>query len=315
MNKMSKPHAEDAESQSRADWLQALDDIGEERGHFQPLGPNHSAIFTDESPTLLVSFEIIEGLEDLSSDGLPLGFELVEGTDWSQLCLLSHGDGWFRDHHVYGYFDRLIDDGFFDDFDRVIFYGAGPCGYAAAAFSVAAPGATVICIQPQATLDPAVVDWDQRFPEAASLDFTGRYAYAPDMLGAADRAYILFDPDVTLDARHAALFDGAHIEPVSCRFMGPDIQGACLEIDILKPMLLAAGQDGFEKSKITKMLRKRRDFARYREQLIQEARRQGKPRLTQIAAQRALADYDHSRIVRKAQRWSANELNRRAQEH
>jgi hypothetical protein len=50
--------------------------------------------------------------------------------------------------------------GFFDDFDQVVFYGAGQCGYAAAAFSVATPGATVVAIQPQATLDPRVTEWD-----------------------------------------------------------------------------------------------------------------------------------------------------------
>jgi hypothetical protein len=43
-----------------------------------------------------------------------------------------------------------VDDGFFDEFEQVIFYGSGSSGYAAAAFSVAAPGATVIAVQPQA---------------------------------------------------------------------------------------------------------------------------------------------------------------------
>ena len=63
---------------------------------------------------------------------------------------------WFRYPKVHAYFNRLVDDGFFDDLDKVVFYGAGPCGYAAATFSVAAPGATVVAIQPQATLDPRV---------------------------------------------------------------------------------------------------------------------------------------------------------------
>ena len=40
---------------------------------------------------------------------------------------------------VYGFFDQILDDGFFDEFDTIIFYGAGPCGYAATAYSVAAP--------------------------------------------------------------------------------------------------------------------------------------------------------------------------------
>ena len=44
--------------------------------------------------------------------------------------------------------DELRDSGFFARFRRVIFYGASMGGYAAAAFSSAAPGATVILISP-----------------------------------------------------------------------------------------------------------------------------------------------------------------------
>ena len=78
--------------------------------------------------------------------------------------------------------------GFFDDFDHVVFYGAGPCKYAAAAFSVAAPAATVDAIQPQTTLDPRITDWDDRYMKMRRTDFTSRYGYAPDMLDAAEQA-------------------------------------------------------------------------------------------------------------------------------
>ena len=66
---------------------------------------------------------------------------MVREHRWSHMALISDSDTWFRDPAVYGWFDRLVDEGFFDEFDRVLFYGAGPCGYAAAAFSVSAPGA------------------------------------------------------------------------------------------------------------------------------------------------------------------------------
>ena len=52
-----------------------------------------------------------------------IGWEFVRRHGWSHLCLISDGDTWFRDRKIWGYFDRLIDDGFFEDFDQVIFYG------------------------------------------------------------------------------------------------------------------------------------------------------------------------------------------------
>ncbi|MEJ6745505.1 MAG: hypothetical protein QNK98_01850 [Yoonia sp.] len=50
----------------------------------------------------------------------------------------------------------MIDDGFFEDFYNVLFYGTHGGTYAAAAYSVAAPGCTVLALRPQATLDPRI---------------------------------------------------------------------------------------------------------------------------------------------------------------
>ncbi|MDG1103479.1 MAG: hypothetical protein P8N75_08935 [Ascidiaceihabitans sp.] len=122
---------------------------------------------------------------------------------------------------VYSYFDRLDDDGIFDDFDHVIFYGAGPCEYAAAAFSVAAPGATVVAIQPQATLDPQITEWDDRYVKMRRADFSSRYGYAPDMLDAAEQAYVIYDPCERLDAAHAAMFTRSNVKNSASITLGP----------------------------------------------------------------------------------------------
>ena len=127
------------------------------------LGRRHAALFDRTQAGAarhLRKFQAAEG----SRHGAALRLDACcEALGWSHLCLLSHGDTWFRDNRVYGYFDRLIDDGFFDEFEQVIFYGAGACGYAAAAFSVAAPGAKRGDARPQATLDPRVAEWDDRY--------------------------------------------------------------------------------------------------------------------------------------------------------
>lgn len=136
-------------------WLNRLAEIAQERGAFDALGAHHFAAFVRSGDTLLVTFETIGGMRALSDTAAPLGWELVTGLGWSHLCLASDGDTWFRDEDVYEYVDALIDDGFFDDFEQVIFYGAGPCAYAAAAFSVAAPGRLSSPCSPKPRLIPA----------------------------------------------------------------------------------------------------------------------------------------------------------------
>ena len=134
---------------TRAEWIDGVEEIVEDDGYLQFLGPRHLTTFVEAGTTLLVTFETAQGIETLSGHAHPLGWEMVTQAGWSHLSVISQGDTWFRDKAVYAYFDRLADDGFLDEFERVVFYGAGPCGYAAAAFSVTAPGARVLLIQPQ----------------------------------------------------------------------------------------------------------------------------------------------------------------------
>lgn len=193
-------------------WLCALEEIGEEEGYFSPLGDDHAAIFVDRSQDVLfVAFETMAGIRTISETGMPLGFDVCERRGWSHLTVLATKETWYRSRFVYGYFDRLVDEGFFEDFDRVIFYGAGMCGYAAAAFSVVAPGATVIAVSPQATLARPLTEWDKRFPTTRRMDFWTRYGYAPFMLEAAEAAFVIYDPDEIEDAMHASLFRGDNV--------------------------------------------------------------------------------------------------------
>jgi hypothetical protein len=254
---------------SKRDWLAAVSELCDEDGYFEPLGKRHFAAFIEEGTTLLVSFETIQGMHALSDLAQPLGWDMVRTHNWSHLCLASDGDTWFRDKAVYGYFDRLIDDGFFDEFETVVFYGAGPCGYAATAFSVASPGARVLAIQPQATLDPRVTEWDNRFTDMRIQDFTTRYGYAPDMLDAADYAYVLYDPREALDAMHAALFTRSNVTKLRMRFMGDALQTDLLEMGQWTPLLKAVGDGVLSEKSFAAMYRARRDYRPYLRNLMQ----------------------------------------------
>lgn len=258
----------DLSEMPRGAWLTALREIGETHGFSEPLGRGHAGIFVEKGDTLLVSFENMAMVEALSPTRTPLGFSMVAQAGWSCLSVLSHGDTWFRDAKVYEFFDQMLDDGFFDEFERVIFHGAGPGAYAACAYSVAAPGARVFAVQPQATLDPALASWDTRFSAMRRRDFTSRFGFAPRMVDAAQQAYVLYDPRETLDAMHAAMFHGDNVMHLRMPFMGIGLIGALWTMNIWGPLLQAAGEDRLDQAFFARAMRARRDHLPYLRQLL-----------------------------------------------
>jgi len=283
----------------KSDWLEAVEELCDEDGYFEPLGKRHYAAFVEKSATLLVSFETLQGIPALSPLAQPLGWEMMLDHDWSSLCIASNGDTWFRDETVYSYFDRLIDDGFFDEFEQVIFYGAGPCGYAAAAYSVASPSARVLAVQPQATLDPRVTEWDDRFADMRRTDFTSRYGYAPDMLDGADPAYVVYDPRQQLDAMHAALFTRANTHKLRLRHMGDAIQTDLLEMEQLKPMLLAIAEGALNDLTFSKMMRARRNHPPYLRNLLDALDTEGRSTLALALAKNVTSRMKAPRFERR----------------
>ncbi|MEO0750734.1 MAG: phosphoadenosine phosphosulfate reductase [Pseudomonadota bacterium] len=256
-------------------WCERLDDLAGEDGYCEPLGPDHAALLIEKKPTLLVTFETRDSILAGGQMGQLTAWPMTEALGWSHMALLSNAETWFRDPHVVAYFDRLIDDGFFDDFEEVLFYGQGPCGYAACAFSVASPGARVLALQPQASLTPRRAGWDDRFPRARGLDFTTRFGYAPDMLEAADHAWIVYNSDRTLDAMHASLFARDNTTLVRTRFLGDDLQDAFLRMGVLYRMLAQISSGKLTHARLGRLLRARRTDGGYLSNAMLHLERRG----------------------------------------
>lgn len=268
-----------------SDWLRAADEIVEADGHVENLGPDHAAVFYEDKPVLLVTFETHHGIAALSQPAHPIGWTMVKALGWSHLCVVANGDTWFRDRHVYGYFDRLADDGFFDEFEQVIFYGAGACGYAAAAFSVAAPGAKVLALQPQATLDPRVTEWDDRYSHMRRTAFDDRYGYAPDMLDAATRAVVVYDPEIPLDAMHAALFTRPNVMKFRMRHLGNQLEHSLMGMGVLLRMLAQLSADKLDQPSLAQLYRERRTHAPYLKRVLAKLEQAGRLRLVALWCQ------------------------------
>lgn len=261
----------------RAAWCAMMDRLTEEEGYFEPLGDRHFAFLHDDGPRLLVSFD---RLEDILArpDRLPMALELARARGWSLLSLIAEGETWFRDKRVFGYVDRLVDDAFFDDFDQVIFLGSGPEGYAAAAFSVAAPGAQVLLVCPRATQDPDLAGWDRRSLRARRLNFTERFGYAPDMVEGAGRVHLLYDPGQAEDAMHASLFRGPQIRHLRLRHLRGRVDWALSSLNLWGAVVDAVAEDRLDRAEWARIWRARRSFGPYLRGLLAQLREQGATR-------------------------------------
>lgn len=262
------PFPPDLAGLSRADWLAAMGGLAETHGFSEPLGRAQHAFFVERGDTLVVSFETLPAIEQLSPTRTPIGFDMVGRAGWSGLSVLASHDTWFRSDRVHDFFDQLTDDGFFDDFDTVLFFGAGPCGYAAAAHSVASPGARVLVLQPQATLDPDLADWDDRFIEQRRLDFRARYGFAPEMVEGALATHVFYDPRERLDAMHAALFARPGVSRYRLPFMGGSLLAEMRAMNLLEPLLEAAAEDRLDRRRVSEMMRTRRTHPPYLRRLL-----------------------------------------------
>lgn len=300
--------APDLSTLSRGEWLTALRRIGQDFGFAESLGKRHAGIFVEEGDILLVSFESMGAIETLSDTRTPLGFDMVGTRGWSSLSLLSRGDTWFRDPKLYAFFDQLLDDGFFDDFKTVVFYGAGSAGYAAGAYSVAAPGARVLMLQPQATLDPRLTEWDDRFTEMRRTDFSSRYGYAPDMIEAAEQAFVLYDPREKLDAMHAALFARPNVERLRMPFMGTTLQAELRTLDLLPSLLSAVAEDSLTTQAFAQILRARRDHPPYLRRLLARLDADGRPALARMLCQNVVGRMQAPRFRRRLSQLEAQEV-------
>lgn len=278
-----------SEDMSRGDWASSMQDLGDKHGFYRRLGKEHTALSVGKSGTLLVTFENLDHVYDNAANRLPWGFKFVTERGWSILGMMAHAWTWYRDDAVHDFFDELRDSGYFDQFERVIFYGASMGGYAATVFSAACPGATVIAISPQATLDRDVASWETRYKKAWIRDYQSRYGYGPDMIATAEHAYLFYDPIAPLDAMHMALFRGDNVTKFKCRFMGHRIASAMQGMGILSPVIQGCIDGTLDTAEFYGLMRARRKFPRYLKEMLVQLDKRDRPYLTALLCEHYLS--------------------------
>ena len=281
------------------EWLETFNTYEDENCTVDFLGPDHAAIMHEGGKNLIVHFENHLDINANWREGRPLGWQLASEEEWSSLSLISRERSWFRDPYVYAYFDRLIDDGILDNFEKVVFYGKDAAAYAAAAYSVSAPMCRVLLISPQATLDPARAGWDNRFVKQRRQDFTSRFGYAPDMLASAEAATIICDPKVKEEAMHVSLFHAENTKIYRMPFLSGHIEKIFLSQNLFKDVILRINNGENATKGFVDLLRRRRTYVNYYRILLSVTDSMQRPYLSKLVCRAALKVFRRPRFRKR----------------
>ncbi|MEF3046649.1 hypothetical protein [Pseudotabrizicola sp. L79] len=276
-------------------WSSIATTLAGKDGFFRE-SPDHSFLFIQRSDTLVVTFDNLDIAMGKREDRRPWGFSFIEKQGWSMLGVMANGWTWYRDPWVWQQFDDLRDTGFFKRFKRVVFYGASMGGYAASAFVAACPGADVVAISPQSTLDKSIVPWETRYKTAWDRDFSGPYGDAARVSAAAGRVFLLYDPYEPLDSGHADRFTGANVTRLRAPLMGHRLGSSLQQMGILAPITLGALNGTLTEAEFYRMLRARKGFARYQKELFKRAVDRGRPDLARKLGRYVLTRGDNRYI-------------------
>ena len=267
-----------AQDSSASGWADVARGLAGKDGFYRET-PEHSFLYIPRGETLVVTFDNLDIAMTKREDRKPWGFSFIEKQGWSMLGVMANGWTWYRDAWVSDQFDELAASGFFKGFKRVVFYGASMGGYAACAFVAACPGADVVAISPQSTLDRRLVPFETRYKTAWGRDFSGPYGDAAEASKAAGRVTILYDPYEPLDAAHVARFTGGNVVALRAPLMGHRLGSSLHQMGILSAVTLGALNGTLTEGEFYRALKARKGFVRYQRELFKRALAKGHPGL------------------------------------
>ncbi|WP_415233661.1 hypothetical protein [Pseudorhodobacter sp.] len=285
-------------AQAEESWAEIAAGLAGKDGFYRE-GGEHAMLFIKRSDTLVVTFDNLDIAMEKRDDKRPWGFAFIEKQGWSMLGVTAAGWTWFRDPWVYAQFDDLKENGFFKPFKRVVFYGASMGAYGACAFAPACPGADVVAISPQSTLDKTLVPFETRYKTAWGRDFSGPYGDAAHVSATAGRVTLIYDPYEPLDAGHVNRFTAANVVKLRAPLLGHRLGSSLQQMGILSPIVLAALNGTLSEAEFYQKLRARKGFARYQKELFKRALDKGHPELARRMGRWVLT-HGGNRHIRKA---------------
>lgn len=218
-------------------WFPELSPAGTGEG-FVEKNSRHSLMFVKRlRPVLLVTFDNLSNVNDDSPGRSPWAFKFALDQHISHLGVFAHGKVWYRDPQLIARMQQLADGGFFKGYDRVVFAGSSMGAFAALVFASLVPGAHVLAFNPQTTLDPALVPWEERYWIGRRQDWTLPLSDAQGNLDNCGPVSVFFDPYFEPDLKHYERIVGPNVTPYNCWFSSHKSAVFLRKIDALKPLM------------------------------------------------------------------------------
>jgi len=225
----------------------------------------HSLLFVRRPVRrLLVTFDNLSNVGDTTATREPWAFKFAQENNISHLGVMAHVADWYRDPDLVARMQGLAAEGFFDGYDRVIFAGVSMGGFAAISFGALVPGAHVLAINPQSTLDPDLVPWETRYENGRRQDWTLPLSDAAALTARLGPVHVFYDPYHALDQRHVDRFSGDNIRIFNCRYSVHKTAVFLRKIDALKPVMERVIFDALSAAEFYRLYRGRRDLPWFR---------------------------------------------------
>lgn len=273
---------------SGMDWL-----ISECRAHggFFIETAHHMLAYIPGKERMVVSFDNLVSPREIERR-VPFGYSFLRSFGWGVLGVMVKRVDWFQCPDLKGQLIRLRDDGLFDAYEDVSFYGASMGGFGALAFSSLAPGASVFAMSPQSTLRPRKVPFETRYTRPMKRgDWSEPFSDAAGALGATGPVTIIYDPTVLEDRLHVERIEATNDTPLNlleARHFTHKIPPMLKKMDILKPVTQTALTGTLTRADFYSLIRARRTAAPYLVEVLRKGDEAGHTVLARHAAHRAV---------------------------
>ncbi|RKT32529.1 glycosyl transferase family 92 [Roseovarius halotolerans] len=248
-------------------WFAEIHTGGDREGFYTRLKHHAVACIRRDDARLVVTFDNLSNVNDLSPEREPWAYRFLRANDCSHLSVMARRKDWYRDPQLIAYLEKLSADGFFRQFGKVFLTGTSMGGFAALAFASLAPGATVISFNPQTTLDENLVPWEERFLTGRRRDWSLPHSDCAFEIDDIEKAYVFYDPFFAPDRRHVERLEGDNVILLKTWFAGHFSPVFLRRSNLLKPVMQHAIDGTLTPAVFYSMFRDRRLLPWYRKSL------------------------------------------------
>jgi hypothetical protein len=179
------------------------------------------------------------------------------------LGLISRDGEWFQNDAIPELFAELENNGFFEQYDQVVFYGADTGGYAATVCSVAATGSRVLAVQPRLTFASRIAELKARYAWMQRSGSKNRISPAPEIDDTASQCVVISDPELEVDENWKEMFWDSGTLKFCVRHLGYDIEATLIRMGFVVRAMSKMQSAALTRLDLGRLWRGRRTERRY----------------------------------------------------